>query len=106
MLNFSKCGKPKAVITGGRYAKKVLSLDVEADDATYFNKLKISNDSKFCHVPNTTTERDILYITVCSGSGKSTFTRLYLEQYKKKYKNKERDIYIYICLVLYRKINH
>jgi energy-coupling factor transporter ATP-binding protein EcfA2 len=96
MLNFSKCGKPICIISGGRYDKKVISLDVEADDETYFNKLKISNDSKFCPVPNTTTERDILYITGCSGSGKSTFTRLYLEQYKKKYKN--REIYMFSSL--------
>ena len=97
MLNFHNAGKPICVITGGgKYDKKVISLDADADDKTYFNKLKISNDSKFCPVPNTKSEREILYITGCSGSGKSTFTRMYLEQYKKKYKN--REIYMFSSL--------
>ena len=61
-----------------------------------FKKLKISNDSKFVPFPNTKTEREILYITGCSGSGKSTFTRMYLEQYKKKYKS--REIYMFSSL--------
>jgi tRNA A37 threonylcarbamoyladenosine biosynthesis protein TsaE len=37
-------------------------------------------------VPDTSHERDILYITGASGSGKSTFTRQYIEQYKKNTK--------------------
>ena len=97
MLNFNNVGKPICVITGGgKYDKKVISLDADADDKTYFNKLKISNDSKFCPVPNTKSEREIVYITGCSGSGKSTFTRMYLEQYKKKYKT--REIYMFSSL--------
>jgi energy-coupling factor transporter ATP-binding protein EcfA2 len=61
-----------------------------------FRQLKIANDSKFQHVPDTTKEREILYITGPSGSGKSTYTRKYLEQYKKKYKN--REIYLFSSL--------
>ena len=97
-FNFSGTGKPVAIITGGKYDKKTISLESDANekDQTNFKKLTISMDSKFCPVPNTTAERDILYITGCSGSGKSTFTRMYLEQYKKKYKN--REIYMFSSL--------
>jgi energy-coupling factor transporter ATP-binding protein EcfA2 len=97
-FNFNGSGKPVAIITGGKYDKKLISLDSDTKDIdqTSFKKLKISNDSKFVPSLNTKTEREILYITGCSGSGKSTFTRMYLEQYKKKYKN--REIYMFSSL--------
>ena len=37
-----------------------------------------------------------MYITGRSGSGKSTYTRMYLEQYKKKYK--QNQIYMFSSL--------
>ena len=97
-FNFNGSGKPVAIITGGKYDKKMISLDsdIQDIDQTSFKKLKISNDSKFVPMVNTKTEREVLYITGCSGSGKSTFTRMYLEQYKKKYKN--REIYMFSSL--------
>jgi len=61
-----------------------------------FKSSQISNDWKFQQVPNTKSEREILYITGRSGSGKSTYTRMYLEQYKKKYKN--NPIYMFSSL--------
>ncbi len=48
-----------------------------------FRQLNIANGSKFQHIPDTTKEREILYITGPSRSGKSTYTRKYLEQYVK-----------------------
>ncbi|MFM7982975.1 MAG: hypothetical protein ACKPKO_26995, partial [Candidatus Fonsibacter sp.] len=56
-----------------------------------FRQLKIANDSKFQHIPDTTKEKDILYINGPSGSGKSTYTRKYLGQYVKQFKG--RPIY-------------
>ncbi|MFM7979935.1 MAG: AAA family ATPase, partial [Candidatus Fonsibacter sp.] len=53
-----------------------------------FRQLKIANDSKFQHIPDTTKEREILYITGPLGSGKSTYTRKYLEQYVKEFKGR------------------
>ena len=61
-----------------------------------FRQLKIANDSKFQQIPDTTKEREILYITGPSGSGKSTYTPKYLEQYVKQFKN--RPIYIFSSL--------
>ena len=56
----------------------------------------MSNDSKFQQLPNTKSEREIRCITGCSGSGKSTYTRMYLEQYKKKFKS--NPIYMFSSL--------
>ena len=46
----------------------------------------------FQQIPDTTKERDILYITGPSGSGKSTYVVNYLKEYKKAYKT--RPIYV------------
>lgn len=106
MLNLNKVGRPLAKIDGGKYSGRVVSVSDQfangnqkeaSDDLIQeFRQLKIANDSKFQHVPDTTKEREILYITGPSGSGKSTYTRKYLEQYKKKYKN--REIYLFSSL--------
>lgn len=53
-----------------------ISLDVETED-------------KFQVIPNSHSEREILFISGASGSGKSYFIKKYLEEYKKIYpKNK------------------
>jgi Cdc6-like AAA superfamily ATPase len=98
MLTFeqSKNVKPLCKIIGGKYNNKVISIDpniTEADYVNTFKKLEIGNSSKLQMVPNTSSERDVYYITGPSGSGKSYFVRLYCEQYKKKFKNNE--IYLF-----------
>jgi len=97
-FNFNGVGKNVAIIKNGKYDKKVICLDqdINTNDKTSFKNLKISNDSKFQQLPNNKTEREILYITGCSGSGKSTYTRMYLEQYKKKFKS--NPIYMFSSL--------
>jgi nicotinamide riboside kinase len=98
MLTFeqSKSVKPLCKIIGGKYNNKVISIDTditEPDYVTSFKKLEIGNSSKLQMVPNTSSERDVYYITGPSGSGKSYFVRMYCEQYKKKFKNNE--IYLF-----------
>ena len=92
MLNLNKVGRPLAKIDGGKYNGHVVSVSdqflnnngkEEKDNLIKeFRQLKIANDSKFQHIPDTTKEREILYITGPSGSGKSTYTLKYLEKYK------------------------
>ena len=107
MLNLNNVGRPLCKIDGGKYANHVVSVSdqfrqpgdeqggEEGDGLIKeFRQLKIANDAKFQQVPNPKTEREILYITGRTGSGKSTYTRKYLEEYKKKFKN--REIYIYV----------
>ena len=57
--------------------------------------MKIPNDAKLQQVPDTTKEREIVYMTGPSGSGKCAYTRKYLEQWKK---NKDKEIYMFSSL--------
>ena len=105
MLNLNKVGRPLAKIGGGKYNGQIVSVsdqfaskEGEESDGLIreFRKLKIASDSKFQHIPDTTKERSILYITGPSGSGKSTHTRKYLQEYTKKFK--DRPIYLFSSL--------
>ena len=109
MLNLSKVGRPVCKIVGGKYNGHVVSVSdsvgggsvayAEGSDNEIMKEVKrldISRDNKLQHTANPNTERQILYITGCSGSGKSTYTRKYLEQYKKQYKN--NPIYLFSSL--------
>ncbi|MFM7826744.1 MAG: AAA family ATPase, partial [Acidimicrobiaceae bacterium] len=99
-------GGPLARTEGGTYNGMIVSVSDQfvsnADEEDQnglikeFRQLKITNDSKFQHIPDTTKEREILYITGPSGSGKSTYTRKYLEQYVKQFKG--RPIYLFSSL--------
>ena len=94
-----KNAKPLAKIIGdGKLHNKVVYIDpntTEIDEVNNFSKLRIPNNCSFQIIPDTTHERDILYITGASGSGKSTFTRKYVEQYKKNIKT-EKYIHFHI----------
>ena len=101
MLHVNDVGRPLAMIVGGKYNNKVISVSAKFskdDDALIkeFKQLKIPNGAKLQQVPDTTKEREILYMTGASGSGKSTYTRKYLEQWKKK--NKDKEIYMFSSL--------
>ncbi|MFM7978253.1 MAG: hypothetical protein ACKPKO_02965, partial [Candidatus Fonsibacter sp.] len=106
MLNLNKVGRPLARIEGGTYNGMIVSVSdnfaSNADDEDQnglikeFRQLKMANDSQFQHIPDTTKEREILYITGPSGSGKSTYTCKYLEQYVKQFKG--RPIFLFSCL--------
>jgi Cdc6-like AAA superfamily ATPase len=96
-LTFNKIGFGFAKVVGGKYNDKVISINPSNDgDATDFKKLKIANESKFQLIPNTSIERQIIYVTGPSGSGKSTFCCNFLKEYKKKFKNNE--IYLFSAL--------
>ena len=101
MLNLNKIGRPVARIDKGKYNGMIVSVtdqfqnnDKEENDDIIkeFKRLQISNDSKFQQVANTTKEREILYITGCSGSGKSTYTRKFIEEMRKV----KKDIPVYL----------
>jgi hypothetical protein len=104
MLNLNKVGRPLCRIDKGKYNNMLVSVseesrgDAKDDDELMkeFKRLQISNDSKFQIVPDLTKERQILYITGASGSGKSTFTRKYIEELKKK--KKDTPIYLFSAL--------
>jgi adenylylsulfate kinase-like enzyme len=87
-LCMSDFGRPIA-----KYGKKIISIcanqeEIDSNDVHVVDKIKIPKGPiKLQQVPDSTRERDILYITGPSGSGKSTYVVNYLREYKLKYKN-------------------
>ena len=99
-LNIEKIGRPVCkVIGGGKYHNKIVSVASSDEDREEVHKefthLSLE-EGKFQQIPDTTKNREILYITGASGSGKSTYTLKYLQEYKKKYK--QNEIYLFSAL--------
>ncbi len=68
MLNLNNVGRPRTKIDGAclvSVSDQSLNNQREPVDNLIqeFRQLKIASDSKFQHIPNTTKEREILYIT-------------------------------------------
>lgn len=100
-LNFDDVGRQLAVIEGGVKNKgktvSICSNDKDEDDIKKsFRSIQLQDDQKFQQVPDENTERQILYITGASGSGKSTYIASYCKQYKKKFPKNE--IYVFSAL--------
>ena len=97
-LNFDKVGKFLAKIDGGKYKNKIVSVSTDKDNDEItkdFTNLHLK-DGKLQQIPNPDTEREILYITGASGSGKSHYTREYVKNYLKLYPNNK--IYCFSAL--------
>ena len=105
-LNLDRLGRFLAKIEGGRYDRKIVSVTSELGTAAGagapadgysqpFTRLTIG-EGKYQQVPDPDTERQILYITGASGSGKSTYTAHYLRNYKKIWP--KRPIYCFSAL--------
>ena len=77
--------------------KKKLYVSDNTDDITTVHKeIKLPLGQTFQMIP-TDKERDIIYITGQSGSGKSYFTKMYVEEYNRKFKNKN-NIYLFSAI--------
>lgn len=101
-FNLQGIGRRVATITGNvskQFSNKIIAIhkdDQEDDVDKTFTRLDLPDDMKFQQVPNTSTEREVLYVTGASGSGKSTYIYRYCSLYKKKYPN--RPIYLFSYL--------
>ena len=98
-LNFDKVGKPLAIIEGaGKLKNKQINISAEDDDkiTKSFRRLELPKEQKFQQIPDKHTERQIMYITGASGSGKSTYIAKYCKQYKKVFP--DNDIYVFSAL--------
>lgn len=98
MLNFENTGIPIAIISGGSMDKKKVYLAITDEDKedvkNPLSKITLNKvGGKFETLPNFDIERECGYVCGKSGSGKSTFVSMYLDKYKKKYKNNE--IYLF-----------
>jgi hypothetical protein len=91
MLSFENdIGTPLALI-----GKKTLSVvPKQIDDG--FKSYKTKGDDTIQQVPDKSRERDILYITAPSGSGKSYYTLQYTKEYHKMFP--KRPIYLFSSL--------
>ena len=105
MLNFEKIGIPICEIKQNDSKKKgtpIYMASPEEKDEVHsgFSNFSLSvpkyKDYHFELSVNDAQERQIIYVTGQSGSGKSYWTRRYIEAYQKTYPN--RDIYLFSCI--------
>jgi hypothetical protein len=94
-MNFESQGEPIAIINAKKYETKhnnpVLMLGDEANHV--FNNIRLNDGETFQLIPNTSKERDVLYVVGQSGSGKSYFCAQYLREYNRIYP--KRKIYMF-----------
>jgi len=100
-LNFEDKGRRLAIIEGGvKNKNKIVSIctneEEEDDIKKAFRSIQLQEGQKFQQVPDENTERQIMYITGASGSGKSTYIANYCKRYKKAFPNNE--IYVFSAL--------
>jgi len=96
-FNLVKTGRPLCKILDGKLNGTIISVAPRGDvNVNTFPVIRLPEESKFQIIPDSTKERDILYITGASGSGKTTFTAGYIKEYKKTYKKNE--IYVFSAL--------
>jgi hypothetical protein len=86
-MNIEDVGTPVAKITfeGDKKKNRLLSIESSKDNVeNYIKELHLTKPKESLkHVPNKKTERQILYITGASGSGKSYYTKHYCDEYHK-----------------------
>jgi Cdc6-like AAA superfamily ATPase len=96
-MNFEKVGAPIAILQNANDQSKTKILYVNAEKEDVVNYIKEyrapTKEQTFQQIPNITTERQILYVTGASGSGKSYFTKAFTDQYKKIYP--KREVYLF-----------
>lgn len=88
-MNTEDIGIPVAMIhfDGDKKKNKILSIERDKSNVSdYLKELKLAKPKeKIQHIPNKKSERQILYITGASGSGKSYYTKHYCDEYRKMF---------------------
>ena len=82
-MNVENVGKPIAIIINDSDKKKNKALYVESKKENVINpmtEMTLKSNEKFQQIPDTSSERMILYITGSSGSGKSFYTRQFCSE--------------------------
>lgn len=96
-FNLVKEGRPLCKVIDGKLNGTIISVAQKGDvNKNTFSIIRLPQESKFQIIPDYNKERDIIYITGASGSGKTTFTAGYIKEYKKTYKKNE--IYVFSAL--------
>lgn len=96
-MNFEQEGVGAiAEIRSTNKTKKAQEIFVENDKSKvedFLKEIKCKDNEHLQHIPNKSNERDILYITGASGSGKSYYMNKYIQEYTKKHK--KNKIYLF-----------
>ena len=93
-MNFESIGEPFCIIKNTNPKANIPILSISADDEARnsFNEIILKPNETFQLIPNPQKERQILYISGQSGSGKSYFVMKYCNEFKKIFP--KRDIYL------------
>lgn len=84
-MNFEK-GAILAKVLNSKLKDDILKVTDKTDDVKdHFETYECKDKETIQQIPDKQKERSILYVTGASGSGKSYYTYLYCEQYKKMY---------------------
>lgn len=84
-MNFEK-GAILAKVLNSKLKDDILKVTDKTEDLKeHFNNYVCKDKESIQQIPDKQKERQILYITGASGSGKSYYTYLYCEQYRKQY---------------------
>lgn len=95
-MNHTEGFGPIAEIRNEKNKKDTKPIYIEPDEKKvndYFKEIKCKNNEHIQHMPHRSNERQILYITGASGSGKSYYVNKYGNEYRKKFKN--NPIYLF-----------
>lgn len=96
-MNFEEQGIPLAIIKNTKSKKSpILCVDDSNNARNIYNEVILKDNEEFQCIPNPDTERQILYITGRSGSGKSYYTLHYCIEYKRMYP--KREVYLFSAL--------
>lgn len=84
-MNFEK-GAILAKVLNSKLKDDILKVTDKTEDLKeHFNSYVCKDKESIQQIPDKQKERQILYVTGASGSGKSYYTYLYCEQYRKQY---------------------
>lgn len=95
-MNFDNIGTSICkVINENNKKEKIIYVEQDKNKVEcYFEEYVCKNGEYMQLVPqNVKDDRNVLYVTGQSGSGKTTFSKKYIEEYKKKYK--KREVYVF-----------
>ena len=84
-MNTENTGDAVAMIKTTRTKKPCIVSVSDKTNLHTYPEIKLTGEDSFIPCPNQNKERDILYITGASGSGKSFYTKMYADEYAKMY---------------------
>lgn len=98
-MNFEQVGIPICKIVDDKQKNKnrIIYVAEDEDDVVHpYQEIHAKKGEHFQYIPNTNSERNVLYVTGPSGSGKSFFSKNYVKEYIKCYP--KNAVYLFSCV--------